>query len=75
MSRCFYWKLLLPESVTYEQGEKDTEQAVESTKILDPSCSVCIPGNISAVSFLDPLLGVLLISSYVLQKQNGKNSI
>lgn len=72
MSHYFCWKLLLSESVNYKQGEKDTEQAVESTKIFDPSCFMCIPGNISAVSVLDSVLGAILVSSQVLQKQNGK---
>lgn len=73
-----YVTLLLLETAAvrkcnYKQGEKDTEQAVESTKILDPSCSMCIPGNISAISFLDPPLGAVLMSSQGLQKTKWKN--
>lgn len=51
----------------YKQGEKSTKQVVESTKSLDRSYSVCILGNVSAVSSLD--------TWNHLQKQNRTISI
>lgn len=69
-----YVTLLLLETATvrkgnYKQDEKGTEQAAESHKVLHPSCSMCIPGNISAVFFLDSLLGAILMQKIQCDQQ------